>query len=144
FRTIEAATITSIIQHDLRANELYKLDSRYRDKGDRQVLAFNGTTLEVSNRDAVAKEYKALNSISVPLATYFQIVLAIVPLADLRAVAQHFTWYSGHLQRLAVEYEWPALLSYHNDFFNARRREMAEGNYTAWSRLDHELDDLHL
>ncbi|KZP33181.1 hypothetical protein FIBSPDRAFT_701524, partial [Athelia psychrophila] len=144
FRTIEAATITSIIQHDLRASELYKLDSRYRDKGERQALVFNGTALEIASRDTVAREYKALNSVTVPLATYFQIVLGIVPLSELRAVSQHFTWYSGHLQRLAVDYEWSALLAYHNDFFNGRRREMAEGDYTAWGRLDHELDDLHL
>lgn len=135
FRTIDAATITSIIQHDLRANKLYKLDTWYHDKGEQHILACNGTTLEVSNWDAVAKEYKALN--------YFQIILVIIPISDLCAVTQHFMWSSGHMQWLVVNYDWPALLAYHNDFFNMRRREMAEGNYDSWGRLDHELHDLH-
>lgn len=60
-----------ILAHDLHATELFKLDSRYRDKTERQVLAFNGTSLKVASHDPLAKEYKSLNSVSVPLGTYF-------------------------------------------------------------------------
>lgn len=144
FPTVEAATITSIVQHDLRANELYKLDSRYRDKSDRQILEFNGTNLEVSSRDTVAKEYKSLNSVSVPIAIYFSILIAAITLNEVRTISQHFLWYTAHLVRLSVDYEWSAVLSYHTDFFNKRHCEMSGGDYTGWGRLDHDLDDLHL
>ncbi|KZP26181.1 hypothetical protein FIBSPDRAFT_698600, partial [Athelia psychrophila] len=144
FPSIEAATITSIIQHDFRATELFKLDSRYRDKSDRQVLAFNGTALEVSNRDSVAKEYKTHNSVSVPLMTYFSVLIAAVPAADAAAVGRYFLWYTAHLLKNSVDYEWPAVLSYHTEFFNRRRREMSSSDYTGWNHLDHDLLGEHL
>ncbi|KAJ3711116.1 hypothetical protein DFJ43DRAFT_1169110 [Lentinula guzmanii] len=53
FPEVEAATITSIINHEFRASDLYKLDSRYRDKTERQVLSLKGETLELT-RDAKA------------------------------------------------------------------------------------------
>lgn len=54
---VETAAITSVIQHELRATDLPKLDSRFQDKNDRQVLAFNGTGLEISSNDSVATEW---------------------------------------------------------------------------------------
>ncbi|KZP17752.1 hypothetical protein FIBSPDRAFT_670926, partial [Athelia psychrophila] len=147
FPTVEAATISAILSHDLRATELFKLDSRYRDKTERQVLAFNGTSLEVASRDSLAKEYKSLNSVSVPLGTYFSILLAAVPItviSELRTLGQHFLWYTTHLLKLSADYEWAAVLAYHTDFFNTRRREMTEGIYVGWGRIDHDLHGEYL
>ncbi|KII90040.1 hypothetical protein PLICRDRAFT_174840, partial [Plicaturopsis crispa FD-325 SS-3] len=76
FPEVEAAVITAVIQHDLRGSDIYKLDSRYRDKTERQTLALNGTTLELSSNDSAAKDYKSLNSILIPLHTYFSILAA--------------------------------------------------------------------
>lgn len=147
FPTIEAATISAILSHDLRATELFKLDSRYRDKTERQVLAFNGNNLEIASRDSLAKEYKSLNSVSVPLGTYFSVLLAAVPItviSELRTLGQSFLWYTTHLLKLSADYEWAAVLAYHTDFFNTRRREMTEGTYAGWGRIDHDLHGEHL
>lgn len=132
FPTVKAATITTIIQQDLHANELFKLDSRYRDKSDRQVLTFNGTALEVSSRDTVAKEYKSYNSVAVPLTTCFLVLIEYINISDVHNVVRHFQHYRGHLLKLSIDYEWSAVLAYHSNFFNRRRREMSEGMYTGW------------
>ncbi|KZP09089.1 hypothetical protein FIBSPDRAFT_665012, partial [Athelia psychrophila] len=144
FPTVEAAMITAIIQHDLHANKLFKLNFWYRNKSDHQVLMFNGTALEVSSRDTVAKEYKSYNSVAVPLTTYFSVLIAYINIADVRDVARHFQHYGGHLLKLSVDYEWSAVLAYHSDFFNRRRREMSEGVYTGWGRQDPDLAGEHL
>jgi len=75
FPEVEAATITSIIQHEFCGSDLYKLDSRYQDKTERQMLALNSTTLELTTNDTALKEYKSLNSILVHLSTYFSILI---------------------------------------------------------------------
>ncbi|KZP14064.1 hypothetical protein FIBSPDRAFT_708092, partial [Athelia psychrophila] len=137
FPEVEAATISAVILHDLRANELYKLDSRYRDKSEKQILSFNGTSLEVASGDPATKEYKTLNSIIVPLSVYFAILLAhagnSVSAQLASTLGMHFFWYNAHLAKIASEYEWPAVLAYHMAYFNKRRREMADGIYDGWS-----------
>ncbi|KAF7981494.1 hypothetical protein HWV62_33037 [Athelia sp. TMB] len=144
FPKVEAATLASIIQHDFRSADLYKLDSKYRDKSERQVLAFNGTSIEVASRDSVAKEYKSLNSVSIPLSVYFSILCQAAPASALADISVDFLWYQAHLLKLSTDYEWPAVLAYHTDFFNTRRREMSDGRYDGWGRVDTDLHAEHL
>ncbi|PBK85579.1 hypothetical protein ARMGADRAFT_1087446 [Armillaria gallica] len=75
FPKVEVATITSIIQHDLCASDIYKLDTLHHNKAERKTLELNDTKLELSNDNAVLKEYKTLNSIIDPLSTYFSILI---------------------------------------------------------------------
>ncbi|KZP17999.1 hypothetical protein FIBSPDRAFT_956743 [Athelia psychrophila] len=144
FPTVEMATITAILYHDFCATDLFELDSRYQHKTGRQgqILTFTGTSLEL----AVAKGYKSLESVSVPLGTYFSILLASAPVAlsQLRSLGRYFLWYQTHLLKISSGYEWSAVLAYHTDFFNTRRREMAEGVYTGWGRVDRDLHGEHL
>ncbi|KZP23106.1 hypothetical protein FIBSPDRAFT_675325, partial [Athelia psychrophila] len=144
FPKVEAANITSIIQHEFRATDLFKLDSKYRDKAEHQVLAFNGTSIEVASRDSVAKEYKSLNSISIPLSIYFSILCRAVPLSALCDISVNFLWYQAHLLKLSSDYNWSAVMSYHTDFFNTRRREMSDGNYEGWGNVNLDLHAEHL
>lgn len=132
FPDVEAATITAIITHEFRANELFKLDSRYRDK--EATYAFNGSTNEFESSNRAAKDYKVLNSILFPLHTYFAILTAHI--SNQRTIPLVFFQYLTHLGKLASEYEWPAVLEYHMIFFNRRRTEMIDGNYSAWAVAD--------
>ncbi|KAF9005387.1 hypothetical protein BDZ89DRAFT_1080041 [Hymenopellis radicata] len=147
FPEVEAAVITAIITHEFRASDLYKLDSRYRDKSERRTVEFNGSTgtLELTGEDSSLKEFKTLNSIIVPLSTYFSILLLHAQQAPncARLGAALFT-YNAHLVKMASEYEWHAVVAYHMAFFSRHRREMMEGDYSGWPRADIELRADHL
>ncbi|GLB36092.1 hypothetical protein LshimejAT787_0303800 [Lyophyllum shimeji] len=134
FPEVEAATITSIIQHEFRGSDLYKLDSRYRDKTERQVLSLHGGTLELTSDDKALKEYKTPNSILVPLHTYFNILVQHAHHSRRSAdVSFGFFRYCTHLTQVASEYEWHAVVPYHMAFFAKRRREMIDGDYSGFS-----------
>ncbi|KAF6744096.1 hypothetical protein DFP72DRAFT_1079053 [Ephemerocybe angulata] len=99
FPDIEAAHITSIITHDFRGSDLYKLDSRYRDK--EAAFTFNGSTgqFETSNRaERVQNIRHALHPPS--------------------RLLQH------PISSSAWPTHRPALLEYSIIFFNRRRMEM--------------------
>ncbi|THU89500.1 hypothetical protein K435DRAFT_556885, partial [Dendrothele bispora CBS 962.96] len=145
FPEIEAATITSIINHEFQASDLYKLDSRWRDKTERQVISLTGNTLELTNGDTASKEYKSLNSVAVPLSTYFSILMSHASAAgNVAKMGIGFFKYNAHLVQIASEYEWPSVRAYHMAFFNKRRREMQEGDYGGWGRINLELRGEHL
>ncbi|KAJ3759705.1 hypothetical protein FB446DRAFT_626399, partial [Lentinula raphanica] len=145
FPEVEAATITAIITHDFRASDLYKLDSRYRDKTERQILSLKGETLELTTNDSAYREYKSLNSIAVPLSAYFSILVCHAEAAGkVSRISTDFLKYNAHLIRISSEYEWTAVVAYHMAFFNKRRREMQEGDYSGWGKVDMDLRGEHL
>ncbi|KAJ3779732.1 hypothetical protein GGU10DRAFT_337764 [Lentinula aff. detonsa] len=127
FPEVEAASITAIITHNFRASDLYKLDSRYRDKTERQILSLKGETLELTTNDSAYRDYKSLNAIAIPLSTYFSILVSHAETSG----------------KIASEYEWSAVIAYHMAFFNKRRREMQEGDYSGWGKVDMELRSGH-
>lgn len=61
FPDVEADIITAVITHDFRACDLFKLDSRYRDKKPSYKL--NGATGEFEASNRAAKMYKSLNAL---------------------------------------------------------------------------------
>ncbi|PBK86734.1 hypothetical protein ARMGADRAFT_864100, partial [Armillaria gallica] len=145
FPKVKAATITSIIQHDLCALDIYKLDTWHRDKAEQKTLELNDTKLELSNNDAALKKYKTLNSIIDPLSTYFSILIMHAQASRKSALlAVQVLRYNAHLSRIASEYEWHAVVAYHMAFFTKRCREMIDGEYGSWGRIDLELHGEHL
>ncbi|PBK97291.1 hypothetical protein ARMGADRAFT_880964, partial [Armillaria gallica] len=145
FPKVEVATITSIIQHNLHTSDIYKLDTWHRDKAERKTLELNGTKLELSNDDVVLKEYKTLNSIIDPLSTYFSILIIHAQASRKSALlAVQVLHYNAHLSRIASEYEWHAMVAYHMAFFTKHCREMINGEYSSWGRIDLELCGEHL
>lgn len=145
FPEVEATTITSVIQHELRCSDLYKLDPRYRDKAEWMTLELDDTTHELSDDDASFKEYKRLSSIIVPLSTYFSILVAhCQPTTTSALLAIQLFRYIAHLTKIASEYEWHAVVSYHIAFLARRQREMIDGDYGGWGHIDLELRGEHL
>ncbi|KAJ7759348.1 hypothetical protein DFH07DRAFT_685250, partial [Mycena maculata] len=136
FPDIEPATITAVINHTLRARDLYLLDSRVRNVEPTYI--FNGFTSSFEESTLVFREYLTVDTIIFPLHTYFAIVLAHNP--DAHGLAAYFFAHLTHLQTLAAEFKWDAVRQYHTLFFNRRSREMeANGDYSAWSRPDIQL-----
>ncbi|KAF6751041.1 hypothetical protein DFP72DRAFT_1012906 [Ephemerocybe angulata] len=141
FPDIEAAHITSIITHDFRGSDLYKLDSRYRDK--EAAFTFNGSTGQFETSNRAAKEYKTFDMLYIPLVAYFSILSAHLPSQP--TVPLVFFKFLVHLQKLARDYEWAAVLEYSIVFFNRRRMEMLEhGDYSHWALPDNGLMAEHI
>lgn len=133
FPNVEAAHITAIITHDFRGADLYKLDSRYRDK--ETAYTFNGTTGQFESSNRAAKDYKSYDALYLPLVTYFSILSAHLP--NQRTIPFVFFQFLIHLQKITRDYEWNAVLEYTMIFFNRRRMEMLEsGDYSHWAMPD--------
>ncbi|KAJ6486470.1 hypothetical protein C8R47DRAFT_958944, partial [Mycena vitilis] len=131
FPDVESACITAVITHELKASDLYKLDTRVKDSEPTYSLSAAGTfEMNVSRH----KAYKNLNSITFPLHNYFAILTAHLPGRSASTV--YFYRYLTHLSTLATEYEWAAVLEYHTLFFNRRRGDMLAGSYDGWGVSD--------
>ncbi|KAJ7151878.1 hypothetical protein C8R43DRAFT_886460 [Mycena crocata] len=131
FPDIEPACITAVITHDLKAADLYKLDTRVKDAEPSYTLSAAGTfEMNVSKH----KSYKSLNSVLFPLHHYFAILTAHLP--HRCAAPVYFYRYLTYITTLATEYEWAAVLEYHTLFFNRRRGDMQAGQYDGWAVSD--------
>ncbi|KAJ7213802.1 hypothetical protein C8J57DRAFT_1255961 [Mycena rebaudengoi] len=107
-----------------RLGDLSKLDSRYRNKEDRQILSLGG--VQLSYTDAAPRDYKSLNAIVVPLSEYFAILCMYAqPTGQAHWVARQFWRYNVHLSKIAAEYEFAAVLEYHMEFFPTPPRRHA-------------------
>ncbi|KAK0224933.1 hypothetical protein EDD85DRAFT_755427, partial [Armillaria nabsnona] len=126
-------------------SDLYKLDPHYCNKTEWKTLELNGTTLELSNNDASFKKYKTLISIAVPLTTYFSILVAhCQPMATSFLLAVQLFCYIAHLTKIASEYEWHMVISYHMPFFTKQQCKMIDGDYGGWGCIVLELYGEHL
>ncbi|KAJ6612440.1 hypothetical protein B0H10DRAFT_1807589, partial [Mycena sp. CBHHK59/15] len=139
FPNIKSACIPSVIVHELKAADLYKLDTRVKDLEPSYSLSATGTfEMNVSRH----KAYKNLNSVIFPLHNYFAILMAHLPARSASPV--YFYRYLMALTTLATEYEWAAVLEYHTLFFNRRRRDMLVGSFDAWGTSDIGLLSSHV
>jgi hypothetical protein len=120
FPSVPKKCITSIITHDFKAGDLYKL-----------CLPADPKQAE----ELKAEPYKTPSAVQVPLQVYFAILSSFVSSSD---VPLQFFWYLDHLQYLVDEYEWEGVLEYHTFFFNERVREMKYHNrYANWGAPSH-------
>ncbi|KAJ3791941.1 hypothetical protein GGU11DRAFT_694085, partial [Lentinula aff. detonsa] len=99
----------------------------------------------LTTNDAAYRKYKSLNAIAVPLSTYFSVLLTHTEAAGkVSLIASDFFKYNAHLIKITSEYKWSAVVGYHMAFFNKRRREMQNGDYSGWGKVDMELRGEHL
>ncbi|KAJ7645864.1 hypothetical protein B0H17DRAFT_897508, partial [Mycena rosella] len=111
--------------HTLKPSDIYKLDSKYRDKPERGTLEFDGGTVRVKTNTST-RDYPTPQSIEAPLTVYIRILVT-------------HSAPTGKASDLRSDYEWSAVLAYHMAFFPRRRREMASGSYVGWKTMDSEL-----
>ncbi|KAK7057562.1 Integrase/recombinase xerD [Favolaschia claudopus] len=84
------------------------------------------------------KAYKSLDAVLPPLLVFFAILTA--HFSGRRTMAPvYFYRYIDHIMALAQDYEWAAVLKYHDLFFNRRRADMHDGTYETWAVADYEL-----
>lgn len=66
FPTTEGSMLLNIAKHDFKPSDLYKLDSKFRDKAERSILTIDGDNVRLCG-DPTAKDYPSLNAILPPL-----------------------------------------------------------------------------
>ena len=143
FPNVEASVLLEIASHEFKPSDLYKLDSKYRDKGDRsEFLLGDGQTLKVKADGT--RDYGSYNALQAPLSLYFSILVSFAGCgggdsAATALIARAGFTYLRNLYKMSQDYEWPAVLSYHMEFHWRRRREMTNGDYSQWGRTDPEL-----
>ncbi|KAG7443258.1 uncharacterized protein BT62DRAFT_845874, partial [Guyanagaster necrorhizus] len=145
FPEVEVAIIMMVIQYDLHASDIYKLNLKHRDKTERKTPELNSTKLKLSNVNAALKEYKTLNSIIDPLSMYFSIlIIHAQPSGKSALLGIQLFHYTAHLLRITSEYKWHAVVLYHMAFFTKYQEEMMDRDYARWSKIDLELQGKHL
>lgn len=98
-----------------------------------------------SVRDATTKIFPSLAVLLQCLLVYFAIYLYSVPTIVVgRIVAGQFSEYLGHLLRFDALYKWPAVLSYHVDFFRFMLRTQQENGIGRWDLIDQATASRHL
>ncbi|TFK58872.1 hypothetical protein BDN72DRAFT_674231 [Pluteus cervinus] len=123
FPQIDEDVILSVTRHELHADDLWKLDSRCR-----------------NIPSSLCHRFKDVSSLLIPLENYFAILIAGASQGDLiKHMSYEFSRYRICLLKYSEAFKWEALLEYHLGFFELRRRDMAHGDYTGWSKVDVDL-----
>ncbi|KAI0796650.1 hypothetical protein C8Q75DRAFT_204742 [Abortiporus biennis] len=140
FTQIDEETMTAILNHELPAAELYKLDTRRLTESHWHLIDMEDSKVSFRTVPSAREIYKSLDSLLVPLNTYFSI-LSVHGLANGRPITlpYYFFRYSSHLVKIASQYEWSAVLLYHFAFFARRCSEMLNGDYAGWANVDVDL-----
>jgi hypothetical protein len=140
FPCIDKETFTAILNHELPAAELYKLDSRPIMASQWHLVDHDDSAVHFRSVPSACEIYRNLESLLVPLNTYFSI-LSVCGLSSGQppTLPCHFFRYSSHLISLASQYEWPAVLLYHFAFFARRSNDMLQGRYIGWDKIEVDL-----
>lgn len=140
FPHIDSETLQAILNHDFPAAELYKLDTRRILEAQWHMIDLEDSTVSFRTVPSAREIYKTLDSLFVPLNTYFSI-LCVHALSGGHppTVPYYFFKYSSHLVKITQQYEWHAVLLYHFAFFARRCTEMLQGNYAGWEKIDVDL-----
>ncbi|KAI0722950.1 hypothetical protein C8Q76DRAFT_721082 [Earliella scabrosa] len=142
FPHVDQDVIASIVHHELPGAEIYKLDSRRILESTWHLIEVNmdESTISLHSAPSATETYATLDSLLVPLNAYFS-VLCVHGLSHGQSpmLPCHLFRYSSHLVKIAAQYEWSAVLSYHLASFSRRCKEMRKGDYSGWGRVDMDL-----
>lgn len=140
FQHVDAETLQAILNHSLPAAELYKLDTRRILEAQWHMIDLEDSTVTFRCIPSAREIYQTLDSLLVPLNTYFSI-LCVHGLSNGQSVKlpYYFFKYSSHLVKITQQYEWHAVLLYHFAFFARRCTEMLQGVYGGWEKIDVDL-----
>ncbi|PIL25944.1 hypothetical protein GSI_11698 [Ganoderma sinense ZZ0214-1] len=72
FPAIEGSVLLEIAQHSFKPGDLSKLDPRYKDRTQWQILDVSGRIVSV--HDQVPRDYPTFHSLYIPLSTYFDML----------------------------------------------------------------------
>lgn len=140
FPYVDGKVLSSLIRHELSGTDIYKLDSRRILESEWDWVELEASTASEPSAPAASALYPTLDSLFVPLNAYFSILtLHGLRRGEPATLPLYFFRYNSHLVKLAEQYEWHAVLSYHLAFFNRRCKEMRGGEYEGWGKIEVDL-----
>ncbi|KLO04149.1 hypothetical protein SCHPADRAFT_795959, partial [Schizopora paradoxa] len=145
FPQVHPDILSLVLRHELRAEDLYKLDFRFRaeQESDLPLTVRNGLLRYAGTE--VGTRYKTPDSIIHPFLNYITIISSLViPAGNGLVVIAALNEYLHQLLRHSWEYEWPAVVAYHMAFWAYRCHEMRAGDYSRWAIVDQHLHSVHL
>jgi len=151
FPQIQAEILVAISRHDFNPEDLHKLGSP-KITGVTELRLLPWTYMRWIRRrldedGGVVDKYPLVESVTVPLQAYFQVLVAVSALSDnvstVRDISKAFFIYNAHLLKLNRIHGWSKVLHYHLDFHRARLVEMQTANYNGWALPDKHLMEEH-
>ncbi|KAI0794450.1 hypothetical protein C8Q74DRAFT_1159014, partial [Fomes fomentarius] len=146
FPMIEGSVLLEIVRHEFKPGDLYKLDTRHKERTSRQVLELSSGVVSV--REQAPRDYPSFNSLYIPLSTYFNMLAGFASTSGDANTLYHLssstTTYLARLAQFSQEYQWAAVVAYHFDFHYKRHRDMLRGDYSGWATIDTGLQAEHL
>lgn len=143
FPQVEAGIINSVIRHELKPADLWKLDPRLKDKAPRgHKFSMDDGRISVTEQTATVKDYPTFHSLSRPLTIYFQVLILAKP--NIPMIAYHLLEYLQTLSGYATQFQWHAVMDYHHAFHMERRRDMVNDEYAGWSVPNGNLAAVHM
>ncbi|KAJ6592556.1 hypothetical protein B0H19DRAFT_918779, partial [Mycena capillaripes] len=114
FPSLEAGQLLEIARHEFRPADLYKLDSRFRDRTD----------IDRSSRrrqgQIRCQGLSPIHSLITPLILYFRVLVAFAASSGnaeaTRIISDGSARYYEHLHDLYQRYEWSAIVEYHSQY----------------------------
>ncbi|KIK54230.1 hypothetical protein GYMLUDRAFT_249686 [Collybiopsis luxurians FD-317 M1] len=139
FPNVKEKHILDITRHDFRPYGLHKLDFWVQSKAD----ASDGSLETLDKSQGSVKDYPSLDSLLIPLSTYFSILISYALMGGKPkvgcALALRSHSYIASLMEMAKEFQWSYVLEYHVQYMNIRCQEMKQGNYLGWGPIDAQL-----
>lgn len=146
FPSIDGTVLLDIARHEFKPGDLYKLDTRHKDRAARQILELNSGVVAVRNQ--APRGYPSFHSLDVPLSTFFNVLAGFASTGSNATALYHLTastmTYLARLVQFSLDYQWSAVVAYHFDFHYKRRRDMLRGDYSGWATIDTGLQAKHL
>ncbi|KAJ3827123.1 hypothetical protein F5880DRAFT_1465058, partial [Lentinula raphanica] len=140
FPNIEERHVLDITRHEFRPYSLHELDHRNRSRASDTINLVGGQVDTRAQREGTVRDYPTLDTVIVPLLTYFNILIAYARLGgnpDAGCnLAMGVMSYVTSLMEMAERYQWAAVFDYHVEYMNLRRYEMKEGNYLGWGSVE--------
>ncbi|THU76007.1 hypothetical protein K435DRAFT_705883 [Dendrothele bispora CBS 962.96] len=119
FYRLDQKLLVDITRHEFRPYDLFKLDTRVRQKAD----CSSGGLDTLLSRPGSHKDYPSLEDLLIPLLVYFEVLVA----------------YLSTNSTNASLYKWAFVLDYHWAYHDMRRLDMKDGFYDRWGAPDAEL-----
>ncbi|KAL4257522.1 hypothetical protein AB1N83_011032 [Pleurotus pulmonarius] len=144
FPEIEATILQSVVKHELRPQHIYKLLASSNNKPIVPTsLFYTAEGFQVAE-PAVTRELPNFHVFQKALTLYFDIISTHVRLTTgnvltLAQVCHGSLFYLKQLNHYMTIYTYRTVLDFHMAFHARRLREMEEGDFSGWSRMDSEL-----
>ncbi|KZT22697.1 hypothetical protein NEOLEDRAFT_1137727 [Neolentinus lepideus HHB14362 ss-1] len=133
---VDDATLDAILSHTLKAWDIYKLD--HIEERRTFIEHLRATTYTTCPTPSWVAEYPETHTLFRPLFEYFAVLGEYVP--EMKELGRK---YAGDLKTIASPSMYAmkreAVLEYHMKFFEERCKEMREGRFDGWTKIDTKL-----